>query len=620
MPLKIPNYKTNGPWMKSKSFILIFASFFFGLAGFLLISLYFNYQLEALLKIQTSAQELVVSWNRVQSLNKEVIITYELEKKAREWLAATKQFGNDFKEFIETISRHRSMINDLNFRIKVTKTDMHWSVVEKRVKETEKRLKEYLSNPAVQNGSGNLLVDFGVSLNKGEYDHLLTDLLEKLRWTTFMHRYTFNKSLTDVTQHATKKIQEQIYRLKIIFLCLSAFILTATGIFVILHIAELSRSKKKIDRYAADLSVKVNELDNAERQLRSEKDKLQAVINALGEGTYVVNNNFFIEFQSLFLEDKFPQAVGKKCYQAYINRDKPCDFCLSIKTIKMKILNQVETVRNNGRHHELTFSPFIDVDRQVKNIVLIRDITARKLAEAEATRAGYLASIGELAAGVAHEINNPIHGIISLAEMVQDNAADESRICSVVERIIKEGERIAGIVSNLLSFARERDKEIEIADISDILKNSLELIEKQIEKDGINLVIDFSPDLSKIRVVSQEIQQVFLNLLSNARYALNQKYAGADINKILKITGYCVNIDENHFVRMVFHDSGIGIPDEDLGKVRQPFYSTKPSREGTGLGLSISQEIVTSYEGKISIESKYGVFTTVIVDLPVFSD
>ncbi len=620
MPLKIPNFLTNGPWMKSKSFILIFAGFLFGLAGFLLISLYFNYQLEALLKIQTSAQELVVSWNRVQSLNKEVIITYELEKKAREWLAATKQFGNDFKEFIETISRHRSMINDLNFRIKVTKTDMHWSVVEKRVKETEKRLKEYLSNPAVQNGSGNLLVDFGVSLNKGEYDHLLTDLLEKLRWTTSMHRYTFNKSLTDVTQHATKKIQEQIYRLKIIFLCLSAFILTATGIFVILHIAELSRSKKKIDRYAADLSVKVNELDNAERQLRSEKDKLQAVINALGEGTYVVNNNFFIEFQSLFLEDKFPQAVGKKCYQAYINRDKPCDFCLSIKTIKMKILNQVETVRNNGRHHELTFSPFIDVDRQVKNIVLIRDITARKLAEAEATRAGYLASIGELAAGVAHEINNPIHGIISLAEMVQDNAADESRTCSVVERIIKEGERIAGIVSNLLSFARERDKETEIADISDILKNSLELIEKQIEKDGINLIIDFSPDLSKIRVVSQEIQQVFLNLLSNARYALNQKYAGADINKILKITGYCVNIDENHFVRMVFHDSGIGIPDEDLGKVRQPFYSTKPSREGTGLGLSISQEIVTSYEGKISIESKYGVFTTVIVDLPVFSD
>jgi two-component system, NtrC family, sensor kinase len=607
--------------LKSKSFIIISASFLFGFVGFLLISLYFNHQLEDLLKIQADAQQLVVSWNRVQNLNKDILISYDLEKKGKEWLAATYQFGHDFKTFIGIVSQHRSMISDLDFRIKVSKTDMHWLVVESRIKETEKRLTEYLTNPSSRKGTGNLLVDFGVNLNKGDYDDLLTDLLEKLRWTTSKHRSPFNKSLTDVTHHATQKIQNQIYRLKILFLLLSAFILTTSGIFIALHIAELSRSKKKIDRYAADLSAKVNELDTAEQQLRSEKDKLQALINALGEGTYVVNNNFIIEFQSLLLEEKFPQAVEKKCYQAYFNRGNPCDFCLSQKTIGMMALNQVETVTNDGRHHELTFSPFVDFDRQIKNIVLIRDITNRKLAEAEAARAGYLASIGELAAGVAHEINNPIHGIISLAEMIQDNSSDENMTLSVAQRIINEGERIAGIVSNLLSFARERDTKVTASvDIGEILKRSLELIEKQIKKDGIHLIIDLSPNLAKIQVVSQEIQQVFLNLLSNARYALNQKYAGKDINKILRIKGCNVNIDGNSFVRIIFHDSGVGIPEEALDKVSQPFYSTKPPSEGTGLGLSISKEIVAGYEGKIFIESEYGVFTNVMIDLPVLSD
>jgi signal transduction histidine kinase len=426
--------------------------------------------------------------------------------------------------------------------------------------------------------------------------------------------------LTDVTLHATQKIQGQINRLKLLFLSLSAFILAASGIFIVLHIAELSRSEKKINRYAADLSAKVDELDNAERQLRSEKDKLQALINTLGEGTYVVNNKFIIEFQSLFLEEKFPQSVGEKCYRAYYNRERPCDFCLSEKTIGMNVLNQVETVRKDGRYHELTFSPFLDFDGQIKNIVLIRDITTRKLAEAEAARAGYLASIGELAAGVAHEINNPIHGIISLAEMVQDNTADLNMTLSIAERIIKEGERIGGIVSNLLSFARERNKkETELVDMGDILNRSLALIEKQIEKDGIHLIIDFPPNLARIQVVSQEIQQVFLNLLSNARYALNQKFSGKDANKILRITGRCIDIDGNSFVRTIFHDSGGGIPEEAIDKVVKPFYSTKPPGEGTGLGLSISQEIVARCQGKIYIESDYGAFTKVTIDLPLLS-
>jgi len=605
--------------MKSKSFILLSTSFIFGFLGFVTISLYFNHNLQALLKVQASAHGLLIKWNRAESLNKEVILTYDLENIGKDWLVATRQFEADFKEFLEIISQYKGLVNDLDFKIKVAISEMHWTVVENRVKEAATVLKKYLAQPSARQGSGNLLVDFGGDLMTGDYDSSLIDLLEKLRWTTSLSRYSFSKTLADVTQHATTNVERQIYKLKVFSLALSAFILIATGFLIILHIVQLSRSTEKADSYASELAIKVRERNQVARQLKSEKDKLHALINALGQGTYVVKKDYSVEFQSQILESRFPQAIGKKCYQAFMNLDHPCDFCLSRKTIETGNLDQVETVLYDNRHHELTFSPFVDVDGMMKNIVLIRDIMARKQAEAEAVRSGYLASIGELAAGVAHEINNPINGIISLAEMAQDRAADDPLTRDISERIIKEGERIAGIVTNLLLFARDNKKETKDVTICDALQDALDLIGKQIEKDGTKIVVDMPDDLPKITAVSQEIQQVFLNLLSNSRYALNQKYTRAHKNKLIEITGRFAKIDEKKFIRIVFYDLGVGISKESLTKVGQPFYSTKPPREGTGLGLSICQEIITKYRGKIVIESEFGEFTRVNVDLPIVS-
>ena len=131
-------------------------------------------------------------------------------------------------------------------------------------------------------------------------------------------------------------------------------------------------------------------------------------------------------------------------------------------------------------------------------------------------------------------------------------------------------------------------------------------MEKQIIKDGIKLNVDVSPDLPKIKAHSQEIQQVFLNIISNARYALNKKFPEYHEDKVFEIKGETLTIKGRKHIRMIFYDRGIGISADKLDKVYDPFFSTKPKNEGTGLGLSISHGIIKNHGGDLWFESIEG--------------
>ncbi len=264
-----------------------------------------------------------------------------------------------------------------------------------------------------------------------------------------------------------------------------------------------------------------------------------------------------------------------------------------------------------------TLMPVKNPEGKVHGLLLsLFNVTDRKLAEAEAIRAGQLAALGELAAGVAHEINNPVNGIINYAQILLNKCDTESKEYDVASRIIKESNRIATIVKNLLSFARDRKEEKKPVHINKIMTETLALTETQLRKDGIILKVNIPQDLPEISAHSQQIQQVFLNLLSNARYALNQKYQGAHNDKILEILGEKVTIDNNPYVHITFHDRGTGISSDILDQVMNPFFSTKPDNAGTGLGLSISHGIISDHGGKIVINSVEGEFTKVLIDLP----
>jgi signal transduction histidine kinase len=236
--------------------------------------------------------------------------------------------------------------------------------------------------------------------------------------------------------------------------------------------------------------------------------------------------------------------------------------------------------------------------------------------EAQLQHAQRMEAIGTLAAGVAHEINNPISGIMGYAEILKERYHGQSRDEDIPSKIIKESDRIAKIVTNLLSFAKDWQEESSSARIQDILTNTLGMIKGRMAKDSIKLSVDVSDNLPDIKARSHEIQQVFLNILSNAHYSLNQRFPGSNENKLLEIQGKPIKLENRNYVRTTFHDRGTGVPKNILNKVCDPFFSTKPPGNGTGLGLAISHSIIQNHGGKLLIESVEGEYTKVMVDLP----
>ena len=313
--------------------------------------------------------------------------------------------------------------------------------------------------------------------------------------------------------------------------------------------------------------------------------------------------------------------AGHFCYTLWHGRSAPCEECPVAKTLQTGKEESARLQDRRGRLWELRAFPVKDEEGKVGNVLTVAsDVTERLSLEAETRRVAHLASLGELAAGVAHEINNPVNGIINYAQILSNKSVPGSREKEIAASIIKEGDRIANIVKSLLSFARAGRSEKNPARVHDILMDSLSLTAAQMRKDGITLEVLVPPDLPEVFAHPQQIQQVFLNIINNARYALNQRYQGISPGKLLEIRGEQVTLDNRPFIRITFYDRGTGIPGEVLGKVMNPFFSTKPRGKGTGLGLSISHGIVTDHGGRLTIESAVGHFTRVHVDLPVKED
>ena len=178
-------------------------------------------------------------------------------------------------------------------------------------------------------------------------------------------------------------------------------------------------------------------------------------------------------------------------------------------------------------------------------------------------------------------------------------------------------QRIAEIVKKLLAFSRHEKESHSWAEVEDIVDTPLILIRKVLSKDQITLEVSLSPDLPRIRCRSQQLQQVLLNLLTNARYAVNQRYPQYHVNKVIKVL--VRPFEKNHvpWIRFSVVDRGNGIPPTIMDRIFDPFFTTKPRQTGTGLGLSVSYGIVKDHDGELWAESREGIETSFHMDLPV---
>ncbi len=255
---------------------------------------------------------------------------------------------------------------------------------------------------------------------------------------------------------------------------------------------------------------------------------------------------------------------------------------------------------------------------------IVRDISTRKKVEEEKKRVEAhlrqqqkLEAVGTLAGGVAHEINNPITGIMNYARLISDRLEPASNLRQFAEGISKETERVATIVSNLLTYARQDKESHSPARIDDILNNTISLIGTIVRRDQIDLQLDIPVGLPKIKCRSQQIQQVLMNLLTNSRDALNERYPQYDPDKIMNVTVRPFEEGGRRWLRIMVEDHGTGIPDVIKERMFDPFYTTKDRTKGTGLGLSISLGIVKEHHGRLFCESVKNKYTRFYLELPI---
>ena len=246
----------------------------------------------------------------------------------------------------------------------------------------------------------------------------------------------------------------------------------------------------------------------------------------------------------------------------------------------------------------------------VGRIVLVDDITERVTLEAQLAQSDKLSSIGLLAAGVAHEINTPLAVISSYAQMLHKQMKGDTRMGPLLERITQQSFRASEIANGLLNFSRTSTTEMRETDLNQVIRDTLTLVEHQMKTAGITVAMGLETELPRIQGNPGKLQQVFLNLLLNAKDAMPQ---GGELR---------VGTTANGHVEATIADSGAGIAPEHLKRIYDPFFTTKSApkpgeRRGTGLGLSVSYGIIQEHAGKIHVESTLGVGTTFHLEFPL---
>ena len=282
----------------------------------------------------------------------------------------------------------------------------------------------------------------------------------------------------------------------------------------------------------------------------------------------------------------------------------------------------------DGRDLEVTYEPLRGDDGAIIGVgVVAHDVTdARRALEAERRlrqsedhlrQQQKLESLGTLASGVAHEINNPINVILNYAELIAEEAP-EGAARDFAGQVTREAERVARIVRDLLHFARREKPARAEADVAELVSETVSLIEASLRKDHARLDVLLEPELPPLVCRAQQVQQVLLNLLTNARDALNQRYPDGSPDKRVALWVTRLARENGDWVRFEVEDHGSGIPADVAPRVFDPFFTTKPRDRGTGLGLSISYGIVRDHGGSITFDDLPGGGTRFRVDLPAF--
>ncbi|OGO14373.1 MAG: hypothetical protein A2Y53_04590 [Chloroflexi bacterium RBG_16_47_49] len=234
----------------------------------------------------------------------------------------------------------------------------------------------------------------------------------------------------------------------------------------------------------------------------------------------------------------------------------------------------------------------------------LKEFTRKKFMESER-----LALIGQLAANVAHELNNPLQGIVTYSHLLLERSSIDDPIKQTLQKIVVQANRSRDIIRGLLDFSRQRKPDKTLSNINNLLNESVSFLENQALMQNVQIITQLGNDLPSVVIDPSQVQRVFINMIVNAAEAMNGN-GQLTVSTKRDAVGGCIEIS--------FTDTGMGIKEENLEKIFDPFFTTKETGHGVGLGLAISFGIIKEHEGTISVESEVGKGTTFIVRLPIY--
>lgn len=371
-----------------------------------------------------------------------------------------------------------------------------------------------------------------------------------------------------------------------------------------------------------ELQQKVEQLKKSNLELDEKRKENQALLDGITDLMIVLSEDLVVQRVNHVFYKWYPglDPVGLHCHQVLRNSSGRCGRCpAQLALDRDEVVKDLFIYRVNGkyRHYEIIASPLkTDPSRERQVLVFKRDVTLEKEYQAQFYQAEKMATVGTLAAGVAHEINNPLAAINGFAEGLQRRMKRiEGQIDSelaqefkeYISTIIKEGLRCRDIVQTLLTFSRPVAASLSPVDINSCVTDTLFILKhhfKQVQSIAIRTALAPSPPL--IRGDESQLKQVIINLLTNAFDA-----TGPDGTIDISTT-----VLQDGGVKLVIRDSGCGIPLEEQDKLFEPFFTTKPVGKGVGIGLSTCYSIVKSHGGEITVESAPGVGSAFSVTLP----
>ncbi|NOH01775.1 MAG: PAS domain-containing protein [Chloroflexi bacterium] len=359
----------------------------------------------------------------------------------------------------------------------------------------------------------------------------------------------------------------------------------------------------------ADLEATQWQILNSRNTLRTFFDNIPSSVTIVDRSYTIIAIN---KHRSERVGKQPEELVGEKCYEKLKGSSAPCALCRI-----MDSFDGIPTIRTSSElepdesltHWEITTVPIREEDNSVERVIIFEeDITEKWVLEENLIQSEKMASIGQLAANVAHEINNPLAAIIANAQLLmRDLSQADDDIINSLKLIETAGDRAARIVNNLLDSARrEKHFEFEEVSLNETIEDAISLLRYEINKRAISVKLNLARELPPIFANKNQLKGVWINLINNAIGAVESKRGRISIS-----TRY-----ENRGFSVVISDNGRGIASEHQAHVFKPFFTTKEVGKGTGLGLSVSLQAIKEHRGDIQFETTPGKGTKFIITLP----